>query len=123
MEEIASALQQTVSSQPYYLQLNDASLPRGGGFTVTPPANPSSDLIEQPGLGHRTHALGIDQDIAWCYAKFNGDDGGTNRISGQDCSGQNTIAVPLQRLRGAAQEQDAIVLREGNHYHIRWEGP
>jgi hypothetical protein len=114
--EVMVAALQTDST---YLQLNDASLPRGGAFTVTPPQISTGVRVEQPGLGHRTHAEGIDQDIGLCYASSPGFDEANNEISGSDCLGGQGIMVDELLLEGFG----FTVLREEDHFHLRLEQP
>jgi hypothetical protein len=108
----------TIGAQTYYVQLNDASLPLGGAFTVEPPQNAIGVGIEQPGRGHRTHTSGVEEDLAWCYALTNGATG--NRIGGIDCSGQGTLPVDPTLLE---QYGFVVLVERGDapHYHIRLE--
>jgi len=112
---------QALQTGSYYLQLNDASLPWGGAFTVVPPQITEGTRVEQPGdsSGHRTHTHGIDQDVGWCYALAPGFDEANDEVTGTNCGGSGTIPVDPVRL----EDYGFAVLREGNHYHIRLEVP
>jgi hypothetical protein len=111
LEDIASALRRTIRGQNYYLQYNDISLPLGGTFTEHP--NP----LEHPWTPHRSHNLGTDIDIAFCYNMLRGNDGGGNRR--RQCSGVER--VPQGRLDDAARAEGGINrVHGGNHYHIRF---
>jgi hypothetical protein len=107
----------------YHLQVNDASLPLGGTFSVSPQSTGGGQLIDRPyDRGHRrSHATGIDVDISWCQVPFTGDDGQENRVSGTNCGQQGVAGVSYQQLIAVASRFGLIVLRESNppHYHLR----
>jgi hypothetical protein len=111
-------------SSSRYLQANDASLPFGGAFSVFPVTTSIGDLIDRPFngtgpmSGHGTHAKGIDLDIAYCYATDPGmDPDQDNRVTGTGCSGPSRVNGRF--LTEAAHSRGLIVLREGDHYHLR----
>ncbi|MGD2046885.1 MAG: hypothetical protein PVH96_11720 [Gemmatimonadota bacterium] len=106
----------------HYIQVNDASLPWGGAFTVDSAALADSIAVERPNMGHRTHNLGLDVDIAWCYALDHGEDGGASRISGTNCAANSTEDVPWLDLQSLAEGTGLKALREDTgqpHYHLR----
>src|SRR5438046_10342018 len=77
----------TVNGQQLYLQYNDASLPNGGTFTVTPS---NRVRFEDPYIGsggHTAHNTGLDQDIGFCYSPSPGENGGANAVGCSTCRG------------------------------------
>jgi hypothetical protein len=120
MQALVVGQRKSLGGQNYYLQLNDASLPLGGAFTVTPPATAIGTRVEQPGQGHRSHALGIEEDLSWCYALDAGHAGPGDRISGTDCGDQGTLPVDPALV----EQYGFLVLVERGaepHYHLRLE--
>jgi hypothetical protein len=119
MQSIADSMRRTNGGQTLYLQYNDASLPSGGTFTWEIPPHP----LEDPWLPHVTHAIGLDIDIALCYAEYSGNDNQIHRVhAGQnlDCSGRPELLVSEVELREAAARVNAVTGAEGDHYHIRF---
>ena len=129
LDTIAESMWTTVNGQQLYLQYNDASLPNGGTFTVTPDnevkfEDPYIDYDAGGGVGHTAHNTGLDQDIGLCYAAASGDDGGrTHRVYNQACSGNTGNKVnPGQLQIDACAQHGVAQLHFGSHYHIRFVG-
>jgi len=122
LQPIAEDMRQTVNG--LYLQYNDASLPNGGAFTVTP-SNAvifEDPFVQEPG-GHQAHNTGLDQDIGLCYAAASGDDGQVNRVLSSQCSGSSGNKVDQATLqREACQQHGVAQVHFQNHYHIRFVG-
>lgn len=126
---VASTMRSSLEGTLLYLQYNDASLPLGGAFTFTLPGESATgrvfeDPFQRP---HRSHANGLDIDIAWCYAMQRGNDGGVNRVRGTNCrlpggaTPNPMLRVNLLRLQRAAADQGGVALpHNGTHYHIRF---
>jgi hypothetical protein len=113
-----------------YVQLNDASLPYGGAFSEVPPEGPTSVRVDAPFRPHNSHAIGVDMDVALCWASVSGATAGqTGRVSpAKDdgppvvytCPGSSRI-LP-DDLEMFANGYDLDVIREDNHYHLRYVG-
>lgn len=121
LEELAAAMVRDSATTTYYLQMNDASLPWGGTFSVSPDTTTNQPVDVPYDRGHRTHALGIDIDIGWCQVPFTGEDGQIHRISGSNCAAQGGVGVIFRDLQEAAMSRGLLLLREGTprHYHLR----
>lgn len=117
MDEIATLMAAIAPQSDYHLQHNDASLPFGGTFTEVAIG---AGTGARPVSAHKSHALGVDIDIGWCYANASGFDPlETDRIRGTDCSA--TAAVPEKRLSAIARRVGACMkIHAGNHFHIRF---
>lgn len=124
MQQIALAM---AGEEPgFYVQHNDASLPWGGTFTVLPTgqgtgANPLAG-------GHRSHALGQDIDIAWCYTDVAGfDPSEDDRVSGTNCSATeyvnpDTLQVYTDAVGACAAAHASNSSGVLDHYHIHFGG-
>ncbi len=128
LDTIARNMSTTVNGQLLYLQYNDASLPKGGAFTVT---LSNQVKFEDPFIdqdmtngGHTAHNTGLDQDVGLCYATYSGEDGGLlHRVYNQACSGGTGNKVDLRTLQNKACSQHAVAREHfNNHYHIRFVG-
>jgi len=124
MGRIASAMAMFAGPNRY-LQHNDASLPWGGAFTVNPDAGGTG---EWPLKGHQAHALGVDIDIAWCYAAVAGFTANqTGRVGGTDCPTTGKVdpeelARVANRVGACADPHPSVSGGADNHYHIRFTG-
>ncbi|MGE5849196.1 MAG: hypothetical protein ACM362_03575 [Candidatus Methylomirabilota bacterium] len=115
MQSIADSMRSSYGGQTLYLQYNDASLPWGGTFTWQIPPHP----LEDPWLPHVTHAIGLDIDIAFCYAEYSGNDNQIHRVS--DCSARPELRVSQADLDTVAELHNGVNrIHDGNHYHIRF---
>ena len=132
LQPIVENMWKTVNGQQLYLQYNDASLPNGGTFTVTPS---NRVRFEDPYIGsggHTAHNTGLDQDIGFCYSPSHGENGGANAVGSSTCRGVDTArTVSLPALQIQACLQHGAVLAHGEtvngtfvptHYHIRFVG-
>jgi hypothetical protein len=123
-----------------YLQYNDGSLFSGGAFSVRPDTIDAPFLsVDTPTRGHLSHAHGMDLDIAWCFAKYTGDDGGAKRVRGTTCTdpdqGEASDSSLLIVQESTLTYEDLVVLAGSlggdlrrhsssansppDHYHIR----
>ena len=109
-----------------YVQLNNASLQRGGMFRVERPPSTDPWVRSTPDHphGHYSHTHGLDIDIGACYAYAHGvDSTQSDRISpnpGTTTCPSNAVGVPWRRVQQEATERAAYPIREGNHYHVRF---
>jgi hypothetical protein len=124
MERIAEQMA-TFAGPNRFLQHNDASLEWGGSFTALPGV---AGTGENPLNGHLAHALGVDIDIAWCYAATSGfTPGQVGRVFGTTCSGTAYVnGEDLIRIAdgvGACADAHPSAAGGGeDHYHIRFTG-
>lgn len=120
LQSIADSMLGNNGGQTLYLQYNDASLPLGGTFTVTP--SPLEDPWDNG--GHISHAIGVDIDIGLCYAEYSGNDNQVHRVfpgPNLDCGGRPELVVSRTRLEAFADRYNAVSRSEGDHYHIRFK--
>ena len=120
--EIAQNMDTTLSGQPLYVQYNDATLPLGGAFTVSPEPVVFEDPFVVEPRGHQSHNTGLDIDIAFCYAEHQGDDGQTYRIKGCGSGTGHQPVDPVHLGNVACARHGVMKLHNNNHYHIRFVG-
>jgi hypothetical protein len=107
-----------------YPQVNDLSLPYGGSYTHTDLALDSAGgMIDDPWAPHRSHGLGVDVDIGWCYTTASGmDEHQDHRVSPDTTAvslcGSNGAVRP-RRVMNLAENLNLRVVIEGDHWHIR----
>jgi hypothetical protein len=120
-EDSVVALADQMQNGSMYLQYNDASLPYGGAFTVSPVADATGARVEYPWAGHRSHALGVDLDVSACWAATPGDNGQLNRVSYdpeiEGCPGG--ADVDRETIEETARDYGLRAIVEGNHFHLR----
>lgn len=144
MEAIIDGLY-ALGSGSEYPQVNDASLPWGGSMTASVgrliPVGTSTSTVDDPFTSHRSHALGVDVDIAFCYSTVAGMDANqANRVhwtrpdelSPYDCYPRgeaeprpdlrlNRVRT-LQIMNTQGDAQMHVPGPDANHFHIRfWE--
>ena len=120
LQTIADSMQSTVNGTTLYLQYNDASLPDGGTFSVTPtPVQEEHPYSE----GHTAHNTGLDIDIALCYAVVQGEDGQTHRVRSCDSAPSHKVDFgDLDREACAQHGKTTLHAGTGPHYHLRFVG-
>jgi hypothetical protein len=103
-----------------HLQINDASLPLGGSFSITPIATENGLSSDRPyngaNMGHGTHALGLDVDVAACFNTETGMD--LDQQNRDQCVGTGTVWVPETYFEVVVHSFGLKVLREGDHFHV-----
>jgi hypothetical protein len=116
----ALILEMDNDSTDTHLQINDASLPLGGSFSVTPIATANGLSSDRPfngaNMGHGTHALGLDVDVAACFNTETGMD--LDQQDRDQCLGAGTVWVPETYFELVVHSYGVKVLREGDHFHV-----
>jgi hypothetical protein len=121
-EDSVAQLADQMQNGSRYLQYNDASLPYGGAFTINPVADPTGARVEYPWVGHRSHALGVDLDVGFCWAATPGDNGQLNRVNYDRNTGQCSAApgvVDPETFKETARDYGLRAMEERDHFHLR----
>ncbi|HEX6940537.1 MAG TPA: hypothetical protein VF158_14065 [Longimicrobiales bacterium] len=102
-ENILKLANEATDERPYVIQYNDMSLESGGTFDINGNFAPA----------HYSHNRGVDADIAFVYGISGG-----GRIYPNDPGARRLSLADLRRAVAAVM-QNAVVVREGDHYHVR----